>query len=85
MGAQVESPTIGKEAELVDLHYAECQTEDLITKVTALEAVIDAQISILLEKEVNRLILCSADYKVMWKNEYRRGVLLECLVPPRRP
>lgn len=82
--SQVESSTLGEEAELEEPHHAESHTEDLTTEVASLKAVIDFQISenILLEKEINRLILCLADYKVMWTNEYRRAELLERLVPP---
>lgn len=82
--AQIESPALGEEAELEEPHHAESHTEDLTTKVASLEAIIDLHISenILLEKEINRLILCSADYKVLWTSEYRRAELLERLVPP---
>lgn len=82
--SQVKKSTLGEEIELDEDRHPESHTEALTEEVASLKAVIDLQISenILLEKEVKRLIICVADYKVEWTQEYRRAELLERLVPP---
>lgn len=84
MESRVENPTISEEAEFEEPRHAESHTEYLAEKVASLEAILDLQLSesILLEKQINRLTLSAANYKVMWTQEYRRAELLERLVPP---
>lgn len=83
MESQVKKSTLGEETELDEDHHAESHTEDLTEEVASLKAIIDLQMSenILLEKEVKRLVICAADYKVEWTQEHRRAELLERLVP----